>query len=107
MNNYTEYMRGLVAVAESPIPEERVVELLSQTKGGVTLSMDGNAGCALLGPNLQEGEAEFVVIDETEHNDGYEAAAKRAIVRAFNRLKARCGGQSLPYHTSAANGLFG
>lgn len=107
MQTQQEYMDELVSKVTSPISDKRVNELLSKTKGGVTLSVDGNAGCALLGPDLQEGEAEFEVIDEAEKNDGYEPAARRAIIRAFNRLKARCGGQSLPYHTMDAGGLFG
>lgn len=90
------------------ITQERVKELLASTRGGVTLSIDGNAGCALLGVNLQEGEAAFSVIDETEFNDGYEPAARRAVVRALNELRVRAG-ESLPYHTchETVSGLFG
>ena len=85
------------------ISKERVIELLESVRGGVSLSIDGNAGCALLGVNLQEGEAEFVTIDEDELKDGYKVAAKRAMIRALNKLRRRCEdyGQ-LPYNTFEA-----
>ena len=83
------------------IPAERRDMLLANSRGGVHLSIDGNAGCALLGPNIQEGEAEFVVIDKTEKNDGYKPAAWRAVVRAKRALEKRCypdGEYRLPYY---------
>ena len=39
--------------------QESYAKLLSE-HGRAELMIDGNCGCALLGPNLQEGEAEFV-----------------------------------------------
>jgi len=54
------------------------------------LSVDGNAGCALLGENLQEGEAEFVVVAQRPGEQLYEAEV-RACWAAFQRLKARLG----------------
>ena len=83
--------------------------LIANARGGVHLSIDGNAGCALLGPDLQEGEAEFVTIDETEFNDGYRNAARRACVRALRALQKRCypdDGFSLPYYTGDCGGVF-
>lgn len=80
-----------------------VRELLSY--GSVRLSMDGNCGCALLGENIEEGEVEFVEIDEAEFNDDYNNAAKRAMVRALKKLTERCypdGKWSLPYNVSHA-----
>ena len=87
------------------ITQERIIDLLNRG-GSVQLSIDGNVGCALLGPNIQDGEAEFETINEAEFNDGYEPAARRAMVRALKRLKARCADQSLPYNTSLSGGLF-
>lgn len=57
------------------------------------LGMDGNAGFALLGENIQEGECEFETVRGTElHPDPNSDGAKRqAINRAFTRLKARIG----------------
>ena len=50
----------------------------------VLIGVDGNAGFALLGPNIQEGEAEFVTIDgdtpraaEIAANKAYAALGKR------------------------------
>lgn len=59
------------------------------------LGMDGNCGFALLGPDLQAGEAEFEEVCGTElHPDPSSDGAKRqAINRAFSRLKRRLRGQ--------------
>jgi hypothetical protein len=71
------------------------------------LGVDGNCGFALLGANIQEGEAEFEEIRGTELNPDPTSAgaAKQAINRAFARLKARVGrpisyflGESHPDH---------
>lgn len=55
------------------------------------LGVDGNAGFALLGEDLQSGEAEFETIktDAAKYSSEWEQAAKRAINLAFQRLKAR------------------
>lgn len=57
------------------------------------LGIDGNCGFALLGENLQEGEAEFEEIKTDAPLWSMEGrlASKRAINRAFTRLKARIG----------------
>lgn len=55
------------------------------------LGIDGNCGYALIGVNLQEGEAEFVEI-ETEAERGtseWNRAASIACSKAFLRLKER------------------
>lgn len=60
------------------------------------LGIDGNCGFALLGPNLQEGEAEFVEIEST-HESSYvneQIAAKRA----FHKLQARLGRADFSYY---------
>lgn len=55
------------------------------------LGVDGNCGFALLGENLQEGEAEFEqFIGDVRTSEGTRQA-KLAINRAFRRLKARIG----------------
>lgn len=57
------------------------------------LGIDGNCGFALLGENIQEGEAEFEEIRGTELNPdpNSEGAKLQAINRAYTRLKARLG----------------
>lgn len=56
----------------------------------VVLSVDGNCGCALLGENLQEGEAEFVEVQQRKDEHLYEAEV-RACWTAFKKLKKRLG----------------
>lgn len=59
----------------------------------VELGVDGNAGFALLGGDLQMGEAEFETIATTEplwSSEGIRQT-KLAINRAFTRLKGRIG----------------
>lgn len=53
------------------------------------LGVDGNCGFALLGANLQEGEAEFEEFTGDVRTSEGAAQAKRAINRAYQRLKAR------------------
>lgn len=79
------------------------------------LGIDGNCGFALLGPDLQEGEAEFVEIEpvtvppaitETrheqftcEHRLGLEHSAKlRAAKSALQKLRDRLGRPDLSYY---------
>lgn len=63
------------------------------------LSVDGNCGCALLGENLQEGEAEFVEIDckEPQWTKAYREAAWKACWSAYQRLKARLSDRKFSY----------
>lgn len=60
------------------------------------LSVDGNAGCALLGENLQEGEAEFVVINRRS-DEPLHLAEIRACFSAYNNLRARLKLPDLSY----------
>ena len=76
---------------------------LLEEYGMVQLGIDGNCGFALLGPNLQEGESEFVEIpvvepDNSTHHERYtrehtqqmELGAKLwACKEAFRRLQKR------------------
>lgn len=52
------------------------------------LGVDGNCGFALLGENLQEGEAEFVEIKKSSF-ESIEQAEDRASRQAFNKLRER------------------
>lgn len=54
------------------------------------LSVDGNAGCALLGEDLQVGEAEFVEVAQRPGEQLYEAEV-RACWAAFQKLRMRLG----------------
>jgi hypothetical protein len=78
------------------IPEQRWKELIDQY-GSVRLFIDGNAGCALLGLNLQEGEAEFVEVGPHLKDDTASSPERRAMTQALRKLKERCGGVALPY----------
>lgn len=55
------------------------------------LGVDGNCGFALVGPNIQEGEAEFEVFAGDVKTSEGSRQAKLAINRAYQRLKARLG----------------
>ena len=62
------------------------------------IGIDENCGFALLGPNIQEGEVEFVEIDATEPEEGnryysteWREAAERAASEALAALRARLG----------------
>ncbi len=65
-------------------------EMLQDQSGSVALFMDGNAGCALLGPDLQEGEAEFVTVGPYLKNDTASSPERRAMTQALNLLRGRC-----------------
>lgn len=68
------------------------------------LGIDGNAGFALLGPDLQEGEAEFVEIPKFDETDdsGYNArrlgAKLSACKQALEKLRERLGIPQLAYY---------
>lgn len=78
-----------------PTPKEDDMKVLR-----ATLGVDGNCGFALLGKNLQEGEAEFEEIrtDAPLGSTGAYRAEKIAINRAYQRLKARLGLEHLSYY---------
>lgn len=66
----------------------------------VDLFMDGNAGCALLGKDLMEGEAEFVCIDDAPEGCTHQNDKERwACTQALRRLEARLG-RRLGYRTN-------
>lgn len=58
----------------------------------VHLGIDGNAGFALLGPNLQEGEAEFVTVVQVS-DEPFSRAQVRAARHAHANLEKRLGGE--------------
>lgn len=76
------------------------------------LGIDGNCGFALLGRDLQEGEAEFVEIpavqpDNSTHHERYtqertmerrQGARLWAAKQALFRLRARLGKPTLSYY---------
>lgn len=55
------------------------------------LGIDGNCGFALVGPNLQEGEAEFEEFVGNPATSEGARNAKFAINRAYQSLKSRIG----------------
>lgn len=70
------------------------------------LGIDGNAGFALLGDDLQSGEAEFVEIKlpveaskdpNRYHHSEWVSAAKIAATAAYRALKARLGNKEFSY----------
>lgn len=61
------------------------------------LGVDGNAGYALLGENLQEGEAEFVEVVQYK-DEPLHVAEARAASTAYRRLKDRLGMPGLSYY---------
>lgn len=71
------------------------------------LGIDGNAGFALLGDDLQSGEAEFVVIDlppeaskdpHRYHKSEWVSAAKRAANLALRNLRQRLSDRKFSYY---------
>lgn len=76
------------------------------------LGVDGNAGFALLGPDLQEGEAEFVTIDlpieaskdpNRYHHSEWVSAARRAATKAYRNLKARLPDREFSYYLCSSH----
>lgn len=69
--------------------------------GRAQLGIDGNCGFALLGENLQEGEAEFAEIQRGREPDNQLAACKEALRKLRERLNlphlSYCFGESHPY----------
>jgi len=60
------------------------------------LGVDGSCGFALLGENIQEGEAEFVEVDNNNENLG-SVNERIACGKAFDNLKKRLGRSDLSY----------
>lgn len=76
------------------------------------LGIDGNAGFALLGEDLQVGEAEFVTIDlpleackdpNRYHKTEWVSAAKRAATAAYRALKARLPDREFTYYLGTSH----
>ena len=66
------------------------------------IGMDGNCGYCLLGKNIQEGEVEFVCVDdapEIHKENGIRAMERWAMAQAHKRLCKRLGKQ-IPYYIS-------
>ena len=61
------------------------------------LGIDGNAGYALLGPNIQEGEAEFVTVVQ-DNSELLSSAEMRAAKLALAHLRGRLGQPDLSYY---------
>jgi hypothetical protein len=57
----------------------------------VLMGIDGNAGFALLGPDLQEGEADFVVINKDDGPRAAEIACNKAYAALGKRLGKSSG----------------
>lgn len=96
-------------------PDERICDGCLETwpqqmladYGRVELGIDGNAAFALLGADLQSGEAEFVVLPELSGIDGDgslviptgdKAAKLRCCKEAWRRLCKRLRVDFLPYY---------
>ncbi len=76
------------------------------------LGIDGNFGFAMLGANLQEGEAEFVEIalpaEASRHPARYQhsewvIAATKAATAAYRRLKARLPDREFSYYLGTSH----
>lgn len=76
------------------------------------LGIDGNAGFALLGEDLQLGEAELVTIKlplsvcqdpNRYHNSEWVRASKRAINAAYSALKARLPDRQFSYYLGTSH----
>ena len=69
---------------------EDCIDILVADKRRAVLGVDGNAGFALIGLNLQEGEAEFISIEDAP--DWAETKFQRegwAATKAFRKLRDR------------------
>lgn len=76
------------------------------------LGVDGNAGFALLGEDLQSGEAEFSEINlpvaaskdpNRYHNSEWVREAKKAIWRAHQALKTRLAPREFSYYLGTSH----
>lgn len=83
-----------------------------QDKERAEIGIDGNAGFALIGPDLQAGEAEFVEIalpveasrdPNRYHKSEWVRAAKIAATAAYRKLKARLPGREFSYYLGTSH----
>lgn len=65
--------------------------------GRAKVGVDGNCGFALLGENLQEGEAEFSLIEAPTAQSSRNRQARAAWGRALRALEKRLGSGPLRY----------
>ena len=65
------------------------------------LGIDGNCGFALLGENIQEGEAEFVEINYSNKSRAQYEAERAAAGKAYRQLKARLPEREFSYFLGA------
>lgn len=89
MSTYSDHDQRQMDIASG-------LEMDRRRAGRAILSIDGNAGCALLGSDLHAGEAEFVTIEQREDEPLHEAET-RACWAAFNALKTRLNKPDLSY----------
>ena len=61
-------------------------DVLIEKYGRAQLGVDGSCGFALLGPDIQEGEAEFVEIQPGREPDNALTACKLALKKLRERL---------------------
>lgn len=64
------------------------------------LGVDGNCGFALLGEDIQSGEAEFeeILTSEPRWTSEWSRQSRKAINRAHMRLKARLAPRQFSYY---------
>lgn len=64
------------------------------------LGVDGNCGFALLGEDIQNGEAEFVEINcaEPRWTSAWNRAATTAATKAYRNLKTRLAPREFSYY---------
>lgn len=68
------------------------------------LGVDGNCGFALLGADIQAGEAEFVEIVMTEHGAVHDQ--RMAAYEALKRLRTRLNKPELSYFLGSSHPSF-
>ena len=99
MATYSDYEQRQMDIASGTEMDRRRVERAE-------LGVDGNCGFALLGDDLQVGEAEFVEIalpveaskdPNRYHHSEWCAAAERAASAAYRALKARLAPRQFSY----------
>ena len=72
------------------------------------IGVDGNCGFALLGEDLQQGEAEFVLIDTAaqKYSSEWEDAACRAATKALSNLHKRLPDKHFSYYLGPSHPRF-
>ena len=72
------------------------------------LGIDGDCGFALLGPDLQKGEAEFerIVCTAPKGTAEWDVAAGLAITKAYRRLQGRLAPKVFSYYLGPSHPRF-